>query len=191
MRPLYDDEQLLEAALKTREHGAFEHVMEQYSRLLWVIVAGIIGTVAPRQDIEDCVADVFFQLWSQPEHFNSSRGNLKSYLSLLARHKAIDRYRKLSRQPTMNWDESILAEDIDFLAQIEQQDNRTELYNAVAHLKEPDREIIIRRFFYEEKPADTARRLGLPLREIGNRIYRSKLKLKQFLLGTEQKHEVK
>ncbi len=42
---------------------------------------------------EDVVQDVFMQLWRKPDAFDSARGSLSSYLTMMARSRALDRWR--------------------------------------------------------------------------------------------------
>ena len=42
---------------------------------------------------EDVVQDVFTSLWRNPSQFNPSRGSLATYVSMLARSRALDRWR--------------------------------------------------------------------------------------------------
>jgi RNA polymerase sigma-70 factor (ECF subfamily) len=42
------------------------------------------------------VQDVFMQLWLNPSAYDPQRGSLKSYVSLLARSRALDRWRTRS-----------------------------------------------------------------------------------------------
>lgn len=42
---------------------------------------------------EDVVQDVFMQLWRRPGSFDPARGSLGSYLTLMARSRALDRWR--------------------------------------------------------------------------------------------------
>jgi len=55
-----------------------------------------------------------------------------------------------------------------------------ELYTAIDSLNEPNREIVIRRYFFEEKPACIAKAISLPTKEIENRLYQSKLKMRKY-----------
>ena len=57
------------------------------------------------------------------------------------------------------------------------------LRKAVGSLEEPAREIMIRRFFLEQKPSQIAKAMGLPIRKVGNIIYRTKGQLKNELKG--------
>ena len=50
-------------------------------------------------------------------------------------------------------------------------------------LEEPSREIMIRRFFAGQKPAEISAAMELPVRKIENVIYRSKEKLRNDLEG--------
>ena len=42
---------------------------------------------------EDVVQDVFVHLWRRPRAFDERRGSLRSYITMLARSRAIDRWR--------------------------------------------------------------------------------------------------
>ena len=42
---------------------------------------------------EDVVQDVFMHLWRKPDGFDPSRGSLSSYLTMMARSRALDRWR--------------------------------------------------------------------------------------------------
>ncbi len=42
---------------------------------------------------EDVVQDVFMHLWRRPDSFDASRGSLGSFLTMMARSRALDRWR--------------------------------------------------------------------------------------------------
>lgn len=42
---------------------------------------------------EDVVQDVFMHLWRKPQGFDPARGSLSSYLTMMARSRALDRWR--------------------------------------------------------------------------------------------------
>jgi RNA polymerase sigma-70 factor (ECF subfamily) len=45
---------------------------------------------------EDVVQDIFLHLWRSPGAYDRSRGPLRGYLLMLARHRALDRWRSRS-----------------------------------------------------------------------------------------------
>ena len=52
---------------------------------------------------------------------------------------------------------------------------------AVKALDEPNREILIRRYYYDQKPRQIALALGLTVKQVDNSLYRSKCLLRQAL----------
>ena len=56
-----------------------------------------------------------------------------------------------------------------------------ELLEAVSTLEEPDRQILIRRYEYGQKPREIALALGLSVKQVNNRLYRAKRKLRDLL----------
>lgn len=58
-----------------------------------------------RDAADDIVQDVFLHLWQHPESYEPHRGPIRTWLCVVARHRAIDRLRRLqlerSRLPVM------------------------------------------------------------------------------------------
>jgi len=163
------------------DQEAFLHMIETYSKLLWVVAGGILGTIGTTQDIEECISDVFVHVWKNPKSFNPQRGTLKTFLAIIARGKALDMYRKLSKNKITEISEAIRSSDDDLLDYLVEKEMHNKLYTAIESLPEPNREIVIRRFFFEEKPSRIAEKTALPVKEVENRLYQSKLKLRKIL----------
>jgi len=47
---------------------------------------------------QDVVQDVFVELWSHPDRYDPAAGSLRTYLTLLARHRAVDTVRSELRR---------------------------------------------------------------------------------------------
>ena len=92
------------AAIKQGDEAAITQVINQYSRLLWPIVSAILSKAGSVEDVEECIADTFIFLWQNPDKFDPERGKLKTWLCIVARSKATDLYRKLSRQDELPLD---------------------------------------------------------------------------------------
>ena len=91
------DEKIL-SAVKNRDEKVMAEIIEKYSKLLWKIVSSILINAGSIEDIEECVADVFIDLWLNPDKYNPEKSKLSSYLSIIARTNAIDKYRQISRK---------------------------------------------------------------------------------------------
>ncbi|MCL2353305.1 MAG: sigma-70 family RNA polymerase sigma factor [Defluviitaleaceae bacterium] len=174
------DEELLKKLIKG-EDDTLSHIIDDYSKLLWMVVSSILNNSATREDIEECISDVFVQLWKNPKAFDPTKGSLKNFLVVIAKSKALDAYRKLSKVKIVELDCAIKSKDEDLLDYIINKETSQALFAAIKSLAEPNREIVLRRYFFEEKPAYIAQATSLPVKEVENRLYQSKLKLRKFL----------
>lgn len=120
------DGQMIEA-IRNGDEAAMGEAMEKYSGLLWSVASAVLDGVAPVQEVEECVADVFVYLWQNPDRYDEGKGKLKSWLALMARSRAIDRYRIIMRRNEAEMEENIVAEKWDVCEDICEQDLRGRL----------------------------------------------------------------
>ena len=179
-----DSAQFLER-LRNRESLAYAELMEKYSRLLWAVVCQHLTQSSgfSAEDIEECVSDVFFELWENPHRYDPDKGSLKTFLCAVARNKAISIFRKNSKTNLVYMEDHQHPEP----SYVEQEWEPTEvmdfsdLYASLSDLPEPTKEILVRRYFYDQKPAKIAGEMELPKKEVENRLYRGKLELQKKL----------
>lgn len=174
------DEKLIKA-LQERDETAMDRLIAKYAKLLWKVVSPILHKAASVQDMEECVADTFIYLWQYPEKYDAARGSLKSYLALIARSKALDRYRALSRRLEQSPEEGLLDKRPDLAQIFIDQEDKKRLALALQSLSEQEREIVLRRYYYEQKPREIARALDLPVKQVDNHLYRAKQKLRELI----------
>ena len=175
------DGQIIEA-IRNRDEAVMGEVIENYSKLLWSVVSAVLTGAAPTQDMEECVADVFVYLWQNPGKYDAEKGKLKSWLALMARSRAVDRYRSIMRRNEAEIEEDMVAERWDVLADIVEQDERERLRACIWKLEETDREAIIRRYYYGQKPKEIAVAMGIPRKQVENRLYQGKQRLRKMVL---------
>jgi RNA polymerase sigma-70 factor (ECF subfamily) len=159
--------------------------IHEYGGLVRHICRNVLG--ARPEDIEECISDVFVALWSA-EAASSLEGNeLKNYLCGIARHKAIDRYRRISNLPTFVFidgnvsDDDALFFDPNYAETFSTEEDEEILADAVDALPSPDREIFILRYYYFERIKAIADKLALSEKVIENKLYRGKLSLRKTL----------
>jgi RNA polymerase sigma factor (sigma-70 family) len=172
------DEKAITALLFARKEQALTELKAKYEGLCRRIAGNV---QASSEDVEECVADTFIYLWQHPEKFDSCRGTLKTLLCIVARSRAIDRYRELSRRSALPLEEAVLARSAGMQEVLLDQETRRELMTAVTALKEPDREILIRRYFRDQKPRQIALALGMTVKQVDNCLFRTKRLLRQTL----------
>ena len=166
-------------AIRQRNEAVFESVIDRYSKLLWSIASAVLSQSGTEQDIEECVADAFIYLWDNAQRYDPHKGKLKTWLSIVVRSKALDRYRCLQKHQTVSLDDTF-AESIGITDSVE--NVNMELRDAISSLAETDREILIRRYYYEQKPKEIAVALNLSVKQVDNSLYRSKQKLRRKLV---------
>lgn len=175
-----NDEKLV-LAIRERDETAMAEVMKRYTKLLWSVASAVLVNAASVQEVEECVADVFIQLWYFPEQFNPAKGKLSSWLSMVTRSKAIDRYRKIVRKAEVPIEEAVLCGRVGVLAEIMKKEEQRQLYEAVCAMEEPEREIILRRYYYGQKPKNIALVMDMPKKHVENHLYQAKRKLQKSL----------
>ena len=174
-----NDEKML-MAIKEKDEKVMSFVIQKYSKMLWKIVANVLINSSGAAEVEECVADVFIHLWMNPGKFNPDKGKLSSYLSMVARNKAIDRYRYLSKRQEVLLEENIVGQS-EVLLGIISKEEKQKLLNCIKKLTQTDRDIIVRRNFYNQKPKDIAIVMELSGKQVENRLYKAKQQLRKML----------
>jgi RNA polymerase sigma-70 factor (ECF subfamily) len=90
---LEDQDLMRRMALKDAE--ALEAFYDRYYRVAFALVVRIVKV---RQDAEDVLAEVFWQVWRQSDRYSSSRGKPLAWLLTIARTRALDSLRAASRR---------------------------------------------------------------------------------------------
>ncbi len=78
-------------ALDLSDPQVFQQVYDAQSRGVYAAAFRITGNAAQAQDV---VQDVFLRVWRRPQAFDERRGEIGSYLRLMARSRALDLWRE-------------------------------------------------------------------------------------------------
>jgi RNA polymerase sigma-70 factor (ECF subfamily) len=127
---------------------------------------------------DDVVQDVFLSLWRRPEAFNPARGELRPFLRLMARSRALDHLRRaeaghrvrerLGSEYAHEADGERLAETP--AAVLERKSARAAVRAAVSELPHEQREAIVLRFWGGFSTEQIARHSGAPLGTVKSRV---------------------
>ena len=168
-------------AIKNRSEAAIDEVITKYSKLLWSVAGAVLNNIGSTQDVEECVADTFIYLWEHPEKYNPQRGKLKTWLSVIARTQAVNRCREIAKRNIVPLEDTDFIDQLGIVDTFLEAETRRALLAAVNALGEPDREILIRRYYYDQKPKEIALALDISVKQVDNRLYQTKLKLRESL----------
>lgn len=167
------------SGIKQRDENVINDVIEKYSKLLWPIASAVLKNAGSEQDVEECIADVFIDLWEHPDKYDPQRGTLRTWLCMVARCKAIDRYRAISKHSTVPLEGAMMVGRLGMQDALLQEETKRELAAAVNALADIERDILLRRYFYEQKPGEIAKALDLTVKQVNNYLFRSKQKLRK------------
>ena len=124
------------------------------------------------------MADAFIKLWQEPEKFDPARGSLKLWLCMVARSRALDRYREIQCRREQPINEEILSRSLNLEEALLLEESKGRLTKALNFLPEQDRDTILRRYVGSQKPKAISAALGLPVKRVKNRLYRAKERLR-------------
>ena len=177
--PVLNDKKII-SAIAARDERMLAFVVQKYSKILWKIAASILINAASVQDVEECVADVFIYLWQYPEKYDPDKAKLSSWLSIVARSKAVDSYRRITRKKEI-FIEEILVESLGYAENDAADEEKDKLRSCIDELDEKEKELIMRRYYYEQKPAEIAVALDMPKKQVENRLYYVRQKLRKMM----------
>jgi RNA polymerase sigma-70 factor (ECF subfamily) len=179
---LPDEKELLTFLLQTPEQG-LEIIMNRYMAFVYTIVYGKLSDVCKKQDMEECVSDIFFEVYRTRSLIDLEKGSLKAYLAVVAKRRAIDVFRKHKGNAE---DVSLDAFGHDWLASkdsVTAGENSDILVDEIKALGEPDSQILIRKYYFGQSAKAIARVLGLKENTVNKRASRALAKLKVALGG--------
>ena len=175
------DEAKLLLRLKNRQRNSINQAIEVYTPYLSTVIYNAVGNRLSKEDIEEIVSDVFVMLWKNAEYIDLTKGTLRSYIAATARNFALKRLNK--KKDYTSLDEIELPDERNFT---DASSDSEAVWNAVMELGEPDNEIFVRFYKYDEKMKDIAKATGLNISTIKSKLSRGKRKLKRILSNAEE-----
>lgn len=176
-----DEEELLQR-LRNREKNSIDEAIRIYTPYLSTVLYHMAGNSLPKEDIEEIVADVFVALWKNAGRIDLQKGTLRSYLAAVARNFALKR---INRKTDHTFLEDIeLSDGKNF---IEENFHNNYVWETVMSLGEPDSEIFVRRYKFDEKIKDISKAMGLNISTVKTRLSRGKRKLRKMLSNAEER----
>ena len=130
------------------------------------------------EDIEEVISDTFVSLWKCAESLDTEKGSIRAYLGTIAKNCAKNKLRELRPHSELN--ETISSNAKSPQESFESREEKDLLVNLIMELGEPDSEIFIRYYYYEQKIKDIACYTGIPISTVKTKLSRGRLELKNF-----------
>lgn len=159
-----DDAALLEAVAEGNQ-DAMAAVFDRYSKLVYCIALRILREPALAEDV---MQEVLLMVWRRPQSFVPQRGNLPSWLSVVARNRSIDVLRK--RSPLEPIDEMPLPDPRDMTVESEQGWMLDKVRTALSALPSEQQAPLELAYFQGLSHTEIAEKTGSPLGMVKTRI---------------------
>jgi len=186
-RAVDSDIQLVDRIAQQGDQQALARLYERYEQTVFAVAHKVLRR---ETDAEEVVLHVFWRLWERPELYDAQRGSVVTYLVLLARSRALDKFRSLhsTKQP------SAIVGDMDQDVQttggqateppselVELQEQRENVQCALRKLSEVQRQALEMAFFVPLTHEQIARHLEVPLGTVKTRIRQGLIRLREDL----------
>ena len=178
MRLKLTDEKKLLINLKNGRGGSLEKAIKLYTPYVCTVIYNIVGSSMSKEDVEEAVSDVFVSLWRHAGDLDAEKGSVRSYLGVIARNCAKNRMR--SARMFEEYDET-LADERGTEEIAEERERRRILISLIQKLGEPDSEIFMRYYFYDEKISKISAVTGICGSTIKTKLSRCRSKMKILL----------
>ena len=159
----------------------------QYGGLVYSITWRRLQGWLRKVDIEECVSDIFFELYRCRDKIDLSKGSLKTFLLTIAERQAIkyyerktDKFDKISLQEQLEKGEEPLSDHNVEQQTIQKEESRL-LIEAIKGLGEPTASIVIQKYYYGMTAKEIGQRAGLSKNAVEKRLKRGLEKLKTVL----------
>ncbi len=173
-----EDERLIHN-IRRKRRGALEKAIDLYTPYVGTVIYNVIGSAMQKEDMEEVISDTFVTLWRNADKFDGQKGCLRTYLGTMARNLAKNKLTGLTVNSEL--DENIIAVHSEPHIQIEQDEERTSMINAINELGEPDSEIFMRYYYYDEKISYISKAMSLSVNTVKTKLARGRRKLKEIL----------
>ena len=172
----------LQGLLKKSHEKARKAVFNEYCNYVFAVTAEKLKGIGNVQDIEECMSDVFSEIFLKLESLSDSEGDIKGFIGTVAKNRAVDFYRKLSavKRQTVPIENEIQSEE-DIQELMEKAETARILREKIKELGRPDSDIIIHRYFFNRSYRDIAVLLSMKESAVQKRCSRAKKKLKKLL----------
>ena len=179
-----DDEELMRR-LSYRDLEAFRALYDRYGDLVYSTTLRIVRDVHLAQDM---VQEIFLRLWRKPDSYVAQRGRFSTWLTSVARNRAVDeirsrnrRYRHETASPEQQEREFPDADEKDPALTAELADQRRLILAALAGLPLEQRQAIELAYFRGLTQQEIATTLGQPLGTVKTRVRLGMQKLRAAL----------
>ncbi len=161
------------------DESAFEAIIDRFTPLVSTIVYNLANGSLSITDMEELTSDTFIALWYNREKVCPDK--LKGYICCIAKNKTKNKLRSVFRHKIVNIDEMDYEDGLVVDDEIENKIITEVLREALDIIGEPDKEIIVRHYYYYQSSTEISEKMGMKSETVKSRIKRAREKLRKLL----------
>ena len=177
-----DDKQIIELLFK-RSETALEQLSIKYGRLCYKLAGNILNNA---EDCEECVNDAYLGVWNSiPPNRPDS---LMAYLCRIVKNISLKKFRyNTADKRNSNMEvaieelEGVLTASQDVEQQVEAKELTQIINKFLSQLKQTDRVVFMRRYYFSDSYEDIAELTGLSVKNVSVKLTRLRNKLREYL----------
>jgi RNA polymerase sigma-70 factor (ECF subfamily) len=171
---------LLVQRVAAGDSGAVTELYDRYGASLLAQIASMLGD---RNEAEDVLQEVFLQIWRQAGRYDPERASVVTWLSMVARSRAIDRYRGGRTRQRAHEEASRVEGQTEFsppdaMQSVWLDEVRSRLDRELARIPSEQREVLGLLYYAGLTHTQAADRLRLPLGTVKTRALLGMRKLR-------------
>lgn len=176
----YSQSALVEG-IKNKDTLAYEYMISKYTKTIYCLAYNILYKSLKKEDIEECVSDVFLEAWLKINEFDQEKGNFRTWLLILTKYKALTYKRKRKVKNVISIEKLQLEDNYNLEKQFFLRQDQERVIKIINSFNEIDKEIFFRRYFFGEKISDLANAFNLSRPAVDNRLLRGRKIIKEAL----------
>ncbi|WP_173459596.1 RNA polymerase sigma factor [Ruminococcus flavefaciens] len=161
-------------------------VFDKYCNYVYAIAFKILKSCGSREDVEECVSDVFMKIYKLLDKNIDFADNFKAYIATVTRNTAIDSFRRISlrNSRTAYLDDNTIGELRDSSDLTEKSENKEQsriILGKIKELGDPDSTIIIQQYYYNRTAKEISKSVSMSAAAVQKRSSRARQKLRSLL----------
>lgn len=189
MNILEYSQQALVEGIKNQDTLAYEYMISKYTKTIYCLAYTILFPACSKEDVEECVSDVFLDAWLKIDEFDQERGNFRTWLLIKTKYKALTYKRRKTVTNVVDIEKFEIKDDYSLEKEFFLRQDQEKVIEIINSFNEVDKKIFFRRYFFDEKISDLAKAFNLSRSAVDNRLLRGRKMIKE-ALNCERKKNV-
>ncbi|MBQ8293568.1 MAG: sigma-70 family RNA polymerase sigma factor [Bacilli bacterium] len=142
--------------LRAKDEEAYKYLVDKYKDTFYCMSRNYLYN---DEDIKDCVQEIFMKIYDRVDQYSSDKGDLSSWIIILAKNHIVDYYRKISKfRSIVSYDDNIVMNQ----REIPQDNKALSLIDELKeYLGEADFEVLVYRIETKLSYTDMGKVLGI------------------------------